>query len=43
MRVFQRGKRAGKSPYQLAGVRVAGPDGQPTNDWLVALGYAAAA
>ncbi len=43
MHVFERGKRAGHSPYQLAGVQVTAPDGQPTADWLVALGYAAAA
>lgn len=41
MRVFERGKRAGKSPFQWAGVTVFAPDGQPTDDWLVALGYAA--
>lgn len=43
MRVFERGKRAGKSPFQRAGVKVYAPDGRPTDDWLVALGYAAAA
>lgn len=43
MRIFERGKRAGKSPFQWAGVTVYGPDGQPTDDWLAALGYAAAA
>jgi hypothetical protein len=41
LHVFQRGKRAGKSPFQLAGVTVYGPDGQPTSNWLTALGYAA--
>ena len=43
MRVFGRGKRAGKSPFQWASVTVRAPDGQPTDDWLVALGYATAA
>lgn len=43
MRIFDRGKRAGKSPFQWAGVAVLAPDGQPTDDWLVALGYAPAA
>lgn len=37
MRVYQRGKRQGKSPYQHAGI-------QPgSNDWLELLGYPAAA
>ncbi len=37
MRVFQRGKRQGKSPYQHAGI-------QPgSDDWLELLGYPAAA
>lgn len=43
MRPFERGKRKGRSPFELAGVTVHGPDGQPTDDWLHALGYAAAA
>lgn len=43
LRPFERGKRAGRSPYQLAGVTVKATDGQPTRDWLHALGYAAAA
>ncbi len=33
MRVFERGKRQGKSPYQLAGIDAG------TNDWLTLLGY----
>lgn len=33
MRVFERGKRQGKSPYQLAGIDPG------TNDWLTLLGY----
>lgn len=37
MRVYQRGKRQGQSPYQLAGI-------QPgSDDWLELLGYPAAA
>jgi len=43
MRPFERGKRAGKSPFQIAGVRVFDPDGNETLDWLAALGYPAAA
>lgn len=43
LRPFERGKRKDSSPFQLAGVTVSGPDGQPTDDWLQALGYAAAA
>lgn len=35
MRVFERGKRKGKSPYQLAGIN---PE---TDDWLALLGYPA--
>jgi len=42
-RVFARGKRAGKSPFQLAGVTVRARDGIPTDDWLTALGYPQAA
>ncbi len=33
MRVFERGKRQGKSPYQLAGIN------SGTDDWLTLLGY----
>jgi hypothetical protein len=33
MRVFERGKRQGKSPYQLAGID------SGTDDWLALLGY----
>jgi hypothetical protein len=33
MRVFERGKRQGKSPYQLAGIDLG------TDDWLALLGY----
>jgi hypothetical protein len=40
MHIFQRSeKRAGKSPFQLAGIKVFTPDGQPTDDWLAVLGY----
>jgi hypothetical protein len=35
MRVFQRGKRQGQSPYQLAGIDLA------TDDWLELLGFPA--
>lgn len=35
MRVFARGKRKGKSPYQLAGIKT------PSDDWLELLGYPA--
>jgi hypothetical protein len=35
MRVYERGKRAGKSPYQWAGINVG------TDDWLELLGYPA--
>lgn len=35
MRVFERGKRQGKSPYQLAGITPG------ANDWLTLLGYPA--
>ena len=41
MRKFSRGKRKGKSPFQLAGVRVFDPHGTETDDWLAALGYPA--
>ena len=43
LHVFQRGKRAKHSPFELAGVVVHTPDGRPTTDWLAALGYAPAA
>jgi len=43
MRKFERGKRAGKSPFELAGVKVYTPDGRETTDWLEVLGYPAAA
>ncbi len=33
MRVFERGKRQGKSPYQLAGIDTG------ADDWLTLLGY----
>ena len=36
MRVYQRGKRQGQSPYQRAGIQL------PTDDWLALLGYTAA-
>jgi len=42
-RRFERGKRKGFSPFQLAGVRVFDPDGHETDDWLEALGYPAPA
>lgn len=35
MRIFERGKRQGSSPYQLAGIDTG------TNDWLTLLGYPA--
>jgi len=43
MRPFQRGQRAGHSPFELAGVKVYTPDGRQTDDWLEALGYPRAA
>ena len=43
LHVFRRGKREGHSPFALAGVVVHTPDGEPTTDWLAALGYAPAA
>ena len=36
MRIFERGKRRGSSPYQLAGIDTG------TNDWLTLLGYSVA-
>jgi hypothetical protein len=35
MRIFERGKRQGKSPYQIAGID---PD---ADDWLALIGYPA--
>ena len=35
MRVFQRGKRAGQSPFQWAGITTS------SDDWLALLGYPA--
>ena len=43
MRTFQRGKRKGSSPFELSGVTVHSPTGEPTDDWLEALGYPEAA
>ncbi len=43
LHVFQRGKRKGHTPFELAGAVVHAPDGRPTTDWLEALGYAQAA
>lgn len=43
MHVFKRGKRAGKSPFQWAGIKVYTPDGHETDDWLEVLGYPAEA
>ena len=39
MHPFKRGKRRGKGPFQLAGIKVYTPDGRETDDWLEALGY----
>ncbi len=42
MHPFKRSpKRKGKSPFQLAGIKVRTPDGRETDDWLEALGYPA--
>lgn len=41
MHPFKRGKRQGKSPFQLAGIKVYTPDGLETDDSLEALGYPA--
>lgn len=41
MRPFKRGERQGKSPFELAGIKVYTPDGRETTDWLEALGYPA--
>jgi hypothetical protein len=42
MHLFKRStKRQGKSPFQLAGIKVYTPDGRETDDWLEALGYPA--
>lgn len=43
MRPYKRGERQGKSPVELAGIKVYTPDGRETTDWLEALGYPAAA
>jgi len=43
LRRFQRGKRKGRSPFEIMGVRVFDPTGQQTDDWRAALGYPAAA
>lgn len=43
LRRFERGKRRGHSPFEIAGVRVFDPDGNETDDWLAALGYPKAA
>jgi hypothetical protein len=39
LRCFDRGPRQGRSPFEIAGVRVFDPDGNETDDWLAALGY----
>ena len=42
MHPFKRSpKRQGRSPFQLAGIKVYTPDGRETDDWLEALGYPA--
>jgi hypothetical protein len=42
MHPFKRSpKRKGKSPFQLAGIKVYTPDGRETDDWLEVLGYPA--
>jgi hypothetical protein len=44
MHPFQRSeKRTGKSPFQLAAIKVHTSDGHETLDWLAALGYPASA
>ena len=43
MRPYKRGERQGKSPFELAGIKVYTPDGREITDWLEALGYPAAA
>ena len=43
MHPFKRGKRAGKSPFQWAGIKVYTPEGREIDDWLEALGYPAKA
>lgn len=43
MRSYKRGERRGKSPFELAGIKVYTPDGRETADWLEALGYPAEA
>ena len=40
MHPFKRShKRQGRSPFQLAGIKVYTPDGRETTDWMEALGY----
>ena len=39
LRRFERGKRKGKSPFEILGVRVFDPVGNETDDWMAALGY----
>ena len=42
MHSFKRSpRRQGKSPFQLANIKVYTPDGRETDDWLEALGYPA--
>ncbi len=42
MHPFKRSpRRQGKSPFQLANIKVYTPDGRETDDWLEALGYPA--
>ncbi len=42
MHPFKRShKRQGKSPFQLAGIKVYTPEGEETDDWLAVLGYPA--
>jgi len=43
MHLIRRGERAGKSPFQWAGIKVYTPDGRQTDDWLEASGYPATA
>jgi len=42
MHPFKRShKRQGKSPFQLAGIKVYTREGEETDDWMAALGYPA--
>ena len=42
MHPFKRShKRQGKSPFQLAGIKVYTPEREETDDWMAALGYSA--